>query len=255
MILFFTDFGWLGPYIGQMHTAVIRHANTIPIVDLMHDAPAQDPKASAYLLAALSPAMPKQCVCVGVVDPGVGTDRGAIVLQTGNRFFVGPDNGLFTITARQYNDPRWYKIIWRPESLSASFHGRDLFAPVAALLAARTIAGNEADMSASASWIDGLVTEIPGPSFAPEWADDIDEVIYIDGFGNCILGRKATTVDQAASVSVAGEMLGAAKTFGDVPEGRGFWYVNSMGLMEIAVNKGNAAERFGLTIGTPIRIG
>lgn len=255
MILFFTDFGWHGPYIGQMHTAVVGYANTIPIIDLMHDAPAQDPIAAAYLLAALAPEMPEECVCVGVVDPGVGTDRDAIVLRTGNRFFVGPDNGLFAITARQDRNPEWYRIIWRPESLSASFHGRDLFAPVAARIATRTGAGNKADTPASASWIDGLVTEIPGPAFAPEWSDDIDQVIYIDGFGNCILGRKATTVDRTASVSIAGETLGTAATFGDVPDGRGFWYVNSMGLVEIAVNKGNAAERFGLTIGTQVRVG
>lgn len=255
MILFFTDFGWHGPYIGQMHTAVVRYANTIPIIDLMHDAPAQDPKAAAYLLAALSPVMPEQCVCVGVVDPGVGTDRGAIVLQTGNRFFVGPDNGLFTITARQYRNPKWYRITWRPKSLSASFHGRDLFAPIAARIAARTMPGIETGSSASASWMDGLVTEMPGPTFAPRWADDIDEIIYIDGFGNCILGRRATTVDRTASICVAGETLRAAKTFGGVPESCGFWYVNSMGLVEIAVNKGNAAERFGMKIGTPVRVG
>ncbi|RVU36460.1 hypothetical protein EOI86_14770 [Hwanghaeella grinnelliae] len=254
MILFFTDFGWLGPYIGQMHTAVVGYANTIPIVDLMHDAPAQDPKAAAYLLAALAPAMPAECVCVGVVDPGVGTDRDAIVLRTGNRFFVGPDNGLFSLTARHSDAVRWYRIVWRPETLSASFHGRDLFAPIAARIAARTTPGQEARCPASASWMDGLVTEISGPAVSPEWADDIDEVIYIDSFGNCILGRRAMTVDQHASIHVPGETLGAARTFGDAPEGSAFWYANSMGMVEIAVNKGNAAERFGLKIGTPVQV-
>lgn len=249
MILFFTDFGWLGPYVGQMHAAVARYANTIPTIDLMHDAPPHDPTASAYMLAALADYMAEWSVCVAVVDPGVGTDRDAIVLKAGNRFFVGPDNGLLSITARRCNEPEWFRISWRPDNMSASFHGRDLFAPVAAQLATRLSSGKPE----GTALLNGLAEEIRGPSVTPPWADDIDEVIYIDGFGNCVLGRRAATLPPDSRIIVGDVSLARANTFGDDRGGRGFWYENSMGLVEIAVNKGRAADRFAMTIGESVR--
>lgn len=249
MIHFFTDFGWAGPYIGQMHAATLRHANGIQVVDLMHDAPRQDPRAATYLLAALGRHMAAGDFCVGVVDPGVGTDRAPIVMKADGRFFVGPDNGLFEIPARRSDTVETYRIIWRPDDLSASFHGRDLFAPVAGMLAAR-LASNPARLD----WADALLEPWSSPGNATHWPDDLDEVVFIDDFGNCILGRRAATIPADAAIYAGGNMLCPARTFGDVPEGTGIWYENSMGLAEIAVNRGSAAVSLNLSVGTAVAV-
>ncbi|MFQ5765703.1 MAG: SAM-dependent chlorinase/fluorinase, partial [Rhodospirillales bacterium] len=136
MIVLFTDFGLDGPYLGQVKAVLYRDAPGIPIVDLFANAPAHDPKRAAYLLAAYAPAFPAGTVFLAVVDPGVGGARAAGVLDADGRWYVGPENGLFALVQRRVEaPPRWWEIRWRPERLSATFHGRDLFAPVAARIA------------------------------------------------------------------------------------------------------------------------
>ena len=107
MIVLFTDFGRDGPYVGQMHGAVHQAAieTTLPIIDLMHDAPAGEPMLSAYLLAAYAAPFPAASVFVCVVDPGVGTARAPVALRADEHWFVGPDNGLLEIAARRARDP------------------------------------------------------------------------------------------------------------------------------------------------------
>ena len=136
VIVLFTDFGREGPYTGQMTAVLRRLAPEVEIIDLIADAPAHDPQLAAYFLAAYVDEFPPQTVFLCVVDPGVGGDRSPGVLQADGRWFVGPDNGLFEpIIRRCRDDARWRDILWRPSTLSATFHGRDLFAPVAARLA------------------------------------------------------------------------------------------------------------------------
>lgn len=249
MIHFFTDFGWQGPYVGQMRAAVYAcpHANGIPVVDLMHDAPKHDPRAAAYLLAALAGTIAPGDVCVGVVDPGVGTEREPIILNIDGRYFVGPDNGLFDITARHARKVEAFRITWRPDALSASFHGRDLFAPVAAMFA-----GQKANPAMERNWQDRLAQKLSGFPKTTDWPDDLDEVIYIDVFGNCMTGRRAETADAGDRFHIGSASLDHARTFGEVPVGEAFWYENSLGLVEIAVNQGSAAARFGLVVGASV---
>ena len=129
MIFLFTDFGIVGPYVGQMKAVLARRAPQATVIDLMHDAPAYGPKFAAYLLAALAGELPSDAIVLGVVDPGVGdAQRRPVVLEAAGRRFVGPDNGLFAVAALRAEDPRWWEITWRPEHLSNTFHGRDLFA-------------------------------------------------------------------------------------------------------------------------------
>ena len=133
MIALYTDFGWSGPYLGQVKAALIRDAPAIPVVDLMADVPAFNPKAAAYLLAALIPEFPVGTVFLCVIDPGVGTyARSPVILNIDGRWFVGPDNGLFDLIVRRGRNVRKRIVTWRPLRLSNTFHGRDLFAPVAA---------------------------------------------------------------------------------------------------------------------------
>ena len=143
MIVVFTDFGLQGPYTGQMKAVLHQLAPAVPAIDLFADAPVGNPKASAYLLAAYAQWFAAGTVFLCVVDPGVGGTRPAIILEADGRWYVGPGNGLFELVQRRATTTRSWDIDWKPERLSASFHGRDLFAPVAAILvaASRRLAG------------------------------------------------------------------------------------------------------------------
>src|SRR5580704_8992644 len=127
MIVLFTDFGLAGPYTGQMKAVLQQRAPTVPVIDLFADAPERNPRAAAYLLAAYAPWFPPGSVLLCVVDPGVGGTRAPLVASLDGRWFVGPDNGLFAIALRRAASAQVWEITWRPETLSASFHGRDLF--------------------------------------------------------------------------------------------------------------------------------
>ena len=240
MILLFTDFGAGGPYVGQMRAVLAREAPEVPVVDLMSDAPAFDAKASAYLLAALAGWMAPGDVCVAVVDPGVGGARDAVALEADGCRFVGPDNGLLAISARHAEEARWWRIDWRPKALSASFHGRDLFSPVAARLAKGEDPPGEP--------LDGAA---PGGG---TWPDDLAEIVYLDHFGNAMTGLRAAELAEDARLAIGDKRLGRARTFSDVPEGSAFWYENANGLAEIAVNGGRADKMLVLDVGSPVKV-
>jgi hypothetical protein len=237
MFVLFTDFGPAGPYVGQMKAVLAQRAPSVPIVDLLSDAPACDAQKSAYLLAALAPDFPVGSVFLAVVDPGVGGDRSPVVAEADGRRFVGPDNGLFDPLLRRAAEVRAWRITWSPDHLSATFHGRDLFAPVAAMLAnGEPVPGNETDVAALRR---------------PDWPDDLAEVIYIDHFGNAMTGQRASVVSPDTIVEAAGHRFTRARTFSDVARGQPFWYENANGLVELAVN-GGRADLLGLGTGSPV---
>ena len=240
MIVLFTDFGPGGPYTGQMKAVLAREAPGVPVVDLADDLPACDPEPAAYLLAAFAPAFPPGAVFVCVVDPGVGSDRAPVALSADERWYVGPDNGLLAIAARRADDATWFTIDWRPATFSASFHGRDLFAPVAA-----RIARGEA---APGTPLDGAAT------VGIDWPADRAAIVYIDPYGNAMTGLRANLVPTDAKIVASGQRLGRLRTFSDAEPGAAFWYENANGLAEIAVNRGRADRQLGLQVGTPVRI-
>ena len=129
-----------------------------------------------------------------------------------------------------------WEILWRPDNLSNSFHGRDLYAPVCAML------------------VNG--DNPPGQEFIwkdkHQWPDDLYEIIYIDHFGNCITGIRAGKIAAIANLEVAGSQIDTATTFSDVPAGAMFWYENANGLVEIAVNQGDASTQLGRKIGSEV---
>lgn len=239
MIALFTDFGPNGPYVGQVKAVLVREAPAIPVIDLMNDVPPFNPRAAAYLLPALVPEFPAETVFLCVIDPGVGTRaRDPVVGKLDGRWFVGPDNGLFHIVARRATEAQWWRITWQPLRLSHTFHGRDLFAPVAAVLARGEGAPGQ---------------EIPHRSApAEDWPDDLYEVIYIDGFGNAVTGIRAATLDTRAVLSMGGTTIQHGLTYGEVGKGEAFWHENSNGLVELAVNRGSVARQFELKVGFPI---
>src|SRR5437763_1324312 len=135
-IVLFTDFGSSDPYIGQIKAVLEREAPGVPVIDLLNDAPSFRVRAAAHLLASLVSEFARGSVFIAVVDPGVGSERVPVAVHAGGYHFVGPDNGLLSVFAARARDAQVWRIAWAPERLSASFHGRDLFAPVAARLAA-----------------------------------------------------------------------------------------------------------------------
>src|SRR5262245_7930272 len=238
MIALFTDFGLYGPYTGQMKAVLHRMAPGIPAIDLFADAPVGNPKAAAYLLPAYAAWFPAKTVFLCVVDPGVGGPRPAIIRDS--RWYVGPGNGLFELVQRRAQETCSWDIEWKPKHLSASFHGRDIFAPVAAMLA-------RGDSPPGRPRNDGAVRRA-------DWPDDLCEIVYVDHFGNAMTGVRAAVLPPSARLMAAGRVLERARTFSDLPKGVAFWYENSNGLAEIAVNQGRADHEIGLSIGIPIEI-
>ncbi|MGZ8219583.1 SAM hydrolase/SAM-dependent halogenase family protein [Methylomagnum sp.] len=238
LIFLFTDFGAEGPYLGQMEAVLRMNAPGVPVINLVSNAPCGDPRHSAYLLAALSRHCPPDSVILGVVDPGVGGERLPVVLQEDGRWFVGPDNGLFNTVAAQASRVEWRVIDWRPDTLSASFHGRDLFASIAARIARNDF-----------TW--GQVWQ--GPDLQ-DWPADLAEIIYIDHYGNAITGLRYRAELDGQVLWVNGRSIPQASTFCEVGEGQAFWYRNSMDLVEVAVNRDRADRCLGLVVGMPIHL-
>ena len=238
-IFFFTDFGVQGPYLGLMEAAVGNVCAGLRVVNLMCDAPSHDARRSAYLLAALEPWLPADAIVVAVVDPGVGSDRGMLALEADGRWFLGPDNGLLSRVGRSARQRRLWTLEAEPDArLSASFHGRDVFAPAAARLAC----GNKPRL------MPRQQTAIVGE----DWPDSLPEVLYIDHFGNAMTGISPADLPSSGTLVVHGRKLVRVRTFSDVAPGEPLCYENSLGLMEIAVNGDSAAEVLGLRIGSSV---
>ena len=239
MIVLFTDFGATGPYVGQVKAVLAREAPGKPAIDLLHEAPAMNARASAYLLAALAPSIKGDAVFVCVVDPGVGTARRALALKADGRWFVGPDNGLLDIVALRAQSAEWWEIQWRPPELSATFHGRDLFAPVAARLSR----GEE---------LPG--TRCDSPLAQRNWPVDLAEVVYLDPYGNAATGLRAKIVGPEVVLQANRRCFQPVTTFGDAPAGTAIWYENSSAHAELAISEGSAAGSCGLAIGTAVSV-
>lgn len=238
MIVLFTDFGGADPYVGQMRAAILAEAPDVPVVDLLHQVPSYDIRAGAYLLDALQRGFRAGDVFVCVVDPGVGGDRAPVMVNADGKWYVGPDNGLLNIVCRRAGSMNVHRIDWRPASLSHSFHGRDLFAPVAARLAA-----GESVESSPCSLVD-----------TASWPDDLAEIIYIDHYGNAVTGFRSSSLSDSAVVRAAGRRLPRRRTFVEGRPGEPFWYRNSIGLVEIAVREDSAAALLGLKVGDRIEV-
>ena len=238
MIAVFTDFGVEGPYIGQINAVLAEQCPDTSVVCVFPDMPKFNVRASAYLLPPYSQYLPSTTICLCVVDPGVGSERKGLIIKADGRWFVGPDNGLFSMVVRTAVELEIYEITWVPDKLSASFHGRDLFAPVAAMLA-------------RGEPVPGMLIS-SDEICLPNWPDDLFEVVYIDNFGNAITGIRADQMTSDSVFEVDGKQIAYARTFSDAVLGACFWYENSNGLVEIAVNQARADDLLSLSVGSPL---
>jgi len=255
LITLTTDFGCQDHYVGVLKAVILSIAPDVRLIDISHDIPPQDIMAGAWVVRNSAMLFPDGSVHLVVVDPGVGTKRKPIAMQIGNQFFVGPDNGIFSLIADQHshqavelNEPSF----WRPNP-SHTFHGRDIFAPVAAHLA------NGASLSDLGSPLKSLENY--------RWAMPISDkdgvqgwVVHIDRFGNLITNIPEKMVAEAGEraklkIYVGNTILNKlVDTFGEVTEGEPAAYIGSAGMLEIAINKGDAHEMLGVEKGAPISI-
>jgi S-adenosyl-L-methionine hydrolase (adenosine-forming) len=237
MIFLFTDFGAADIYVGQVKAVLHAHAPRVPVIDLLHDAPAFNVKAGAHLLAALMTRVPSGAVTLAVVDPGVGGARKAVAIRADGRWLVGPDNGLLSVAAARARKREVYAVGWRPRELSASFHGRDLFAPVAGLLARG----------------DRKTAKLRKTRLAVSFrAHDLGAVIYVDHFGNVVTGLRASALGRDRVLLVNGCQIPYARIYSEVPPAKLFWYENSLGLVELAANSESAQRMLGISLGDPL---
>ncbi len=237
-IVLATDYGTSGAYVGQLKSAIYTAAPDARVIDLTHELPEFNPRASAYLLASFLEYVPPESVIVGVVDPGVGSARLPVVLEGDGYIFTGPDNGLFSIVARKLSKARWSEILLSSEPASNTFHGRDIFAPVAVQLA---------------SGSTPRLAPVPAEDrIGIQWPDDLHEIVLVDHFGNGVTGIRYRPSDQDRMLKVHGEKVRYAPAFHCVGPGESFWYGNSNGLIEVAIREGSAAERLDLKIGDPV---
>lgn len=249
-----TDFGLQDAYVGSMKGVILSIHPGVRLVDIAHQLPSHRILQAAYLLREACPRFPAGSIHVAVVDPGVGGTRRPVLLRIEDRFYVGPDNGIF---GRLLED-LGLQGAWRLEnrayflpSVSRTFHGRDVFAPVAAHLA----------RGVPPEAFGAAVTDpspLPFPPPRQEAAELKGQVAWVDRFGNCITNLTAEGVfawAKGASFAVRA----ASKTFTDlsesyesIPRGEALVVFNSMGLLEIACNQARADQILGLTEGDPV---
>lgn len=256
-----TDFGLTDGYVGVMKAVLLTHAPTARIVDISHGVAPQDIEMGAWILGMAWRYFPVGSVLLCVVDPGVGGSRRAIALRAHDRFFVGPDNGLFTYplsepeTSEQgracahLDNPRFHL-----PAASATFHGRDIFAPCAAALA-RGMSLSELGSPVEPNALERLRTPLTPRHEADHW---IGRVAHVDTFGNLItnFGGELTRVALRAPeafVEIAGQVVSArASHFAAGPAGQPFFLQDSSGALAIAVRDGSAAQALGVGRGATV---
>jgi S-adenosylmethionine hydrolase len=241
LITLLTDFGTADGYVGEMKGVLLARAPDAMLVDITHDIPAQDVETARLTLARVWRRFPAGTVHLVVVDPGVGTDRAALAVRSDGRWLVGPDNGV--LSPALLVTGACAVTIEIPPNASASFHGRDVFAPAAASLALGTSLESLGAMARQPT-----IRRTP----EPQRIDDgvlAGVVISVDRFGNAITNLVAL---RAGIVEVQGAALPLRRTYADVPPGDALAIVGSSGLIEVAVRDGNAARTLNLTRGSPV---
>jgi S-adenosyl-L-methionine hydrolase (adenosine-forming) len=255
IVTFTTDFGTVDGYVGAMKGVVLSLAQDATTVDITHDIPRHDIAAGAFALAQAAPLFPAGTVHLAVVDPGVGSQRADIVVEAGGSYFVGPDNGLLALAAR---GPRVAHRIerseFRREPVSPTFHGRDVFARTAGLLARGTHARDAGPLLPA---IQELVPAAEGEPTTDDGA--AAAVVHVDSFGNLITSLTGDFLAPGSwmvLVLPGGRSLSlpAGETYADVQRGELVAYVGSAGLVEIAVREGSATRVTGLDRGARLRL-
>ncbi len=259
LVTLLTDFGHSDPYVAAMKGVILSVCPRAQVVDLSHDVPAHDVLAGGFVLAEAAPYFPLETVHVVVVDPGVGTDRKILAARIGGQVCLFPDNGVITFLAGRLPLEQLVTVtntqyVGAPGTVSRTFHGRDIFAPVAGRIANGLGLGELGPQASSYQLLD-----LPAPGAGERRIRG--QVIYVDRFGNAV-----SNIPRAMVVETFGDLAipqvwakdacvgGLKGAYGFVAEGELLSLFNSMNLVEIAANQAPAAERLGLTFGSPVHL-
>jgi len=261
IVALLTDYGTRDQYAGSLRGAVLSACPEAQVVDLTHHIPPHRVREAAFVLRASAPVFPAGTAFLAVVDPGVGTGRRGVAIRAGGYFFVGPDNGLFSLILDDHPDAEVRELtnsrLFRP-NVSSTFHGRDIFGPVAGALV-----GGTRFEEVGPAIADAFRFEFPRARYVGEGVLE-GQVVYIDTFGNLVSsiggaewqtfihGAKGDLTEMVVEMNRV--ILPVVTTFGDVPEEEACAYPGSAGRIEIAVNQGSAAQRFEASIGSPVRL-
>jgi S-adenosylmethionine hydrolase len=254
-----TDFGHQGPFVATMKGRILAHLPSARIIDVTHEVPVYWPAEAGFWLARSYSYFPSGSVHVAVVDPGVGTARDIIVVAVAGHAFLAPDNGLLAPVVTRSESASIYRLDL-PKAIarfklpvpSATFHGRDIFAPLAAEIAAGHVSPQDLGLPTTAgdivpSWVDEPAVT----------ADQVSGVIItIDHFGNLITNIDAALIRKFVEpvVRTGGHSFPLRRTYGDVRPGEFLALANSFGVIEIARAEQSAAEALGLGRGAPVTI-
>lgn len=250
-----TDFGLQDHYVSAMKAVILGIAPKTRLIDVSHFIPPQDIMAGAWVIRNSAMLFPDGTVHLVVVDPGVGTDRNPVALKIENQLFVGPDNGIFSLFFDEF-EYEAYRLtntdFWRKD-LSNTFHGRDIFAPVAGHLSMGV------PIEEMGEPIEELVSY--------RWAVPIFDkdgiqgwVVHIDQFGNLITNipkelYQMAIADNQAKIYVGNTILDhTSLTFADVEDGEPVVFFGSSGMLEVGINKGNAQQMLGVHKGAQISV-
>jgi hypothetical protein len=250
LITLTTDFGLTDPFVGIMKGVIASRAPSVAVVDVTHGIPPQAVLVGALVLQQAAPYFPRDAVHVAVVDPGVGTDRRPLCIETDAGAFVGPDNGVLSLAADAAGIRRIVELTEERFFLprrSTTFHGRDVFAPVAAAVAAGTPPG-----ALGIERPDLIRVCLPTPR--ADAGTIHGEVVYVDHYGNLITNLPPDVFPAGRfAVTVAGVQIdGVSSTYATVASGAPLATVSSFGLLEIAVRDDSATQALAAAVGTPV---
>jgi S-adenosylmethionine hydrolase len=244
LITLTTDLGTTDGYVGEMKGVMLSEAPGATLVDITHDIEPQDIDAARLLLDRCWRRYPAGTVHVVVVDPGVGSTRAAIAVQCQRQFFVGPDNGV--LSSALAGAASQVVALEVPADASATFHGRDVFAPAAARLARGTPLSALGPPHPSP-----VVHQDPEPVRMQNGAV-AGEIVHADRFGNAVTNLRAAIAGGGAIVEVASRELPLVRTYADVAPGEPLALVGSSGRLEIAIRNGHATRVLGLARGARV---
>lgn len=254
VIALISDLGTKDYFVGAIKGTILSINPSAKIIDITHEIARHDVRAAAFTLANVATSFPKSSIFIAVVDPGVGTKRRCILLQTKNGLlFIGPDNGVFTLVAQRFGIAKIYEITNKAlmnRDISLTFHGRDIMAPVAAYL---SLGVKPAKVGPAIKTIRSI--ENPQPKLTR--SELSGHILNIDRFGNLATNIDAATalrfakVGENLKVKIRGKALTAkfVHTFGEVTRGERLCFVGSSGVLEFAKNMGDLAEELKVKIG------
>jgi S-adenosylmethionine hydrolase len=252
-----TDFGLKDPYVAEIKAVILSINPKAIIVDITHEIEKFNVRMGAYVLASASLYFPKETIHVAVIDPGVGTRRRPLLVETKQAFYVGPDNGVLALAAKNQGIKHIYEIKNRKlmmPKISNTFHGRDIFAPIAAYLS------------------KGIKPVEFGPEIGkiviPKFAKTIQrkdaffgEVLHVDDFGNVITNfgekeLKTLGIRDAVNLEIKGVNLSLklCKAYAEVEAQKPLAIIGSHNFLEISINQGNAAKTFDIKVGDKVKL-